>query len=213
MNISLQTFEFNVLPTNTYIIWDDTHEAAIIDPACQYADEKQTLARFLAAEQLQVKHILLTHFHFDHVFGVPFTEKLCGIRCQAHPADQWWAENNDKAIGAFGIPYPGELPSIGAPLADGDIISFGETTLLCIHTPGHSPGSVSFYCAEHSLCFVGDTLFASGGMGRTDLHGGNYPELQHSVRTRLFTLPDETIIYPGHGPSSTLRNERWYHNL
>ena len=211
--MNLQVFEFNMLPTNTYIVWDDTKEAILIDPGCYYAGEKETLKRFLASENLTVRHILCTHFHFDHVFGVPFAEELCGIRCEAHPGDAWWAEHNAGEVKKFGIPYPGEPASIGVPLADGDIIRFGDTELQCLHTPGHSPGGMSFYDSVNGVVFVGDSLFASGGMGRTDLHGGDYDELLSSIRTKLFTLPDATIVYPGHGPSTTIRSERWFHNL
>ena len=211
--MNVKCFEFNLLPTNTYIVWDDTKEAVIIDAGCMYDGEKQMLARFLQSEDLKVKHLLCTHFHFDHVFGVPFVEQLCGIICEAHPADDWWAEHNAQEVSTFGFRYPGEPAAIGRPLSDGDIIRFGQTELKCLYTPGHSEGGMSFYNAEWGIVFVGDTLFASGGMGRTDLHGGDYDTLLSSMRSQLFALPDETIVYPGHGPSTTIRSERWYHNL
>ena len=211
--MNVKCFEFNLLPTNTYVVWDDTLEAVLIDVGCMYESEKQTLARFIASEQLKVKHILCTHFHFDHVFGVPYFEQLCGLKCGAHPADAWWAEHNAEEVMTFGFRYPGEPATIGTPLADGDTVCFGHTTLQCLHTPGHSEGGMSFYEPEYGMVFVGDTLFASGGMGRTDLHGGDYAVLLSSIRNRLFALPDATLVYSGHGPSTTLRSERWYHNL
>ena len=211
--MNLKVFEFNMLPTNTYVVWDEEGEALLIDPACYGQGEQQMLARFLTAEGLKVRHILCTHFHFDHVFGVPFSEGLCGIRCEAHEGDAWWAEHNADEVRAFGIPYPGTPPSIGHPLSDGDVIRCGTLEFQCLHTPGHSRGGVCFYCAAEGVLFAGDTLFAYGGMGRTDLHGGDYAELLYSIRTRLFTLPDATVVYPGHGPSTTIRTERQFHNL
>lgn len=211
--MNLKVFEFNMLPTNTYVVWDETGEAVIIDPACYSAAEQQALVRFLSDNALTVKHILLTHFHFDHVFGVPAAEQCCNLVCEAHPGDQWWAEHNAEAVRTFGIPYPGTPPIIGKALNDGDRITFGNLELQCIYTPGHSRGSVSFYCASEGVLFVGDTLFAGGGMGRTDLHEGDYEALMQSIRNRLMALPDATTVYPGHGPSTTIGAERWYHNL
>jgi len=211
--MNLQVFEFNMLPTNTYVVWDDTLEAALIDPGCYGQGEQQTLARFLAAERLTVRHILCTHFHFDHVFGIPFAEALSGVACEAHEGDSWWAEHNAEEVRSFGIPYPGTPPAIGRFLTDGETIRVGNMEFRCIHTPGHSKGGVCFYCASEGVLFAGDTLFAYGGMGRTDLHGGDYAELLYSIRTRLFTLPEATVVYPGHGPSTTIRTERQFHNL
>lgn len=211
--MNLKVFEFNMLPTNTYVVWDDTGEAIVIDPAAYSFGERQEMARFIIDNHLTVKHILLTHFHFDHVFGVSHLEAMCDLVCEAHPADQWWADNNASAVRTFGIAFPGTPPAIGAPLADGDEITFGGLTFKCIHTPGHSPGSMTFYCESEGVAFVGDTLFAAGGMGRTDLHEGDYPTLMHSIRNRLLALPDTTTVYPGHGPSTTIAAERWYHNL
>ncbi|MBR4338866.1 MAG: MBL fold metallo-hydrolase [Bacteroidaceae bacterium] len=211
--MDLKVFEFNMLPTNTYVVWDDGGEALLIDPACYGQDEQQILARFLTSKGLKVRHILCTHFHFDHVFGVPFAETQCGIRCEAHEGDTWWAEHNADEARAFGIPYPGTPPTIGHPLADGDVIQCGTLDFQCLYTPGHSRGGVCFYCAAEGLLFAGDTLFAYGGVGRTDLHGGDYGELIHSVRTQLFTLPETTMVYPGHGSSTTIRTERMFHNL
>ena len=211
--MKLKVFEFNMLPTNTYVVWDDGGEAMLIDPACYGQGEQAILARFLTAEGLTVRRILCTHFHFDHVFGVPFAEGLSGIHCEAHEGDIWWADHNADEVRAFGIPYPGTPPTIGQPLTDGQVIRCGDLELSVIHTPGHSKGSVCFYSAAEGVVFAGDTLFAYGGMGRTDLHGGDYGELIYSIRTRLFTLPENTVVYPGHGPSTTIRTERQFHNL
>ena len=210
--MNLKVFQFNLFPTNTYVVWDDTREAAIIDPACYTASEQQALAQFLADEHLAVKHILLTHFHFDHVFGVPFVEELCGVTCEAHPDDTWWAEHNGAVARTFGIAFPGSLPAIGKALTDNEQITFGHLTFRCIHCPGHSPGGMTYYCESEGVAFVGDTLFGGGGQGRTDLHGGDYNALLHTLHAKLFVLPDETTVYPGHGPSSTIGTERWYNN-
>jgi len=209
----LKVLEFNMLPTNTYVVWDDSGEAVVIDPGCYGTSEQRELARFVDGEGLTVRHILCTHFHFDHVFGVPFAEAHWGVVCEAHGGDSWWADHNADEVRAFGIPYPGTPPSIGRLLTDGEVIRFGQTELRCIHTPGHSKGGVCFYCPDEGVLFAGDTLFAYGGMGRTDLHGGDYGELIHAIRTRLFTLPEDTVVYPGHGPSTTIRTERMFHNL
>ncbi|MBO4444684.1 MAG: MBL fold metallo-hydrolase [Bacteroidaceae bacterium] len=212
--MELQCFEFNPIAENTYILWDDSKECVIIDAGCFFPDEYETLRRFVEAKELTVKHLLCTHFHFDHVFGARFVKEEWNVPVEGHSGDAWWETNNASVCASFGIRFRGEPPTIDKYLADGDTITFGNgTSLQCIHLPGHSKGGMVFYDKEDGVVFVGDSLFAGGGMGRTDLHGGDYEELMTSLRSRLFSLPDSTIIYPGHGPTSTLRTERWYHNL
>lgn len=196
-----------MFPENCYVIWDETHEAAIIDPGCYYEDECTGLREFIDSNNLKVKLLLNTHLHLDHICGNPYVERTWGVKSWAHEADLFWVEEAPKQSRMFGF----KLPEMPAPptnhIHDGDIISFGTTRLEAIHVPGHSPGSVVFYCAAAHCMFSGDVLF-QGSIGRADLAGGNFDTLIDSICSRLFVLPDETLVYPGHGASTTIGTEK-----
>ena len=168
-----------MFPVNCYVLWDDTKEAVVIDPGCFYEEEKQALKKFILTNELNVKHLLNTHLHLDHIFGNPFMLKEFGQK-----------------------PVP-----LGKYLHDGDSITFGHTTLEAIHVPGHSPGSLVYYCKEDNCMFSGDVLF-QGSIGRADLTGGNFDELIEHICSRLFVLPNETVVYPGHGAPTTIGMEK-----
>ena len=136
-----------MFPVNCYVLWDDTLEAAVIDPGCYYEEEKQALKNFIHKNGLNVKHLLNTHLHLDHIFGNAFMVKEFGLPVEANKADEFWIDEAPKQSRMFGFHW-NELPApIGHYLHDGDIINFGNTTLEAIHVPGHSPGSLVYYCA------------------------------------------------------------------
>ena len=164
--MKIKRFEFNMFPVNCYVLWDDTHEAALIDPGCYYEEEKTALKDYISSNELVVKHLLNTHLHIDHICGNPFCEKTFGIKSEA-----------------------------------------GNTKLEVIHVPGHSPGSIVFYCAADNCLFSGDVLF-QGSIGRADLAGGNFDTLIEGICEKLFVLPDETIVYPGHGAPTSIGIEK-----
>lgn len=189
------------LETNCYLVYcSKTLEAVIIDPGA----EAEKIFPIIHELKLKPKAVLNTHGHIDHVgANRDFKEKF-GLPIYLHPADQVLLQRNQQLelsllLGAKEPPPPDR------ELADGDVIEFGEISLRVIHTPGHSPGSVSFL--GNNYLFSGDTLFY-GGVGRTDLPGGSWRDLERSIREKILTLPDEIIVLPGHGPSTTIGEER-----
>lgn len=205
--MKVKRFEFNMFPVNAYVLWDETKEAVVIDPGCFYEEEKQTLKKFITTNGLTVKHLLNTHLHLDHIFGNPFMLQEFGLSAQAHQADEFWLESAPKQSRMFGFQLKETPVPLGRYLSHGDRISFGSSSLEAIHVPGHSPGSLVFYATADNCLFSGDVLF-QGSIGRADLAGGNFEELKKQIRDRLFTLPDETVVYPGHGASTTIGIEK-----
>ncbi|MBP1613437.1 MAG: putative metallo-beta-lactamase [Bacteroidetes bacterium] len=196
-----------MFPVNCYVIWDETKEAVVIDAGCFYDEEKQALKNFILSNELNVKHLLNTHLHLDHIFGNPFMLKEFGLQAEACQIDEFWLESAPKQSRMFGFELKEAPVPLGKYLIDGDIITFGNITLEAIHVPGHSPGSLVFYCKEENCMFSGDVLF-QGSIGRADLTGGNFEELKEHICSRLFVLPNETIVYPGHGAPTTIGIEK-----
>lgn len=205
----VKSFEFNPLGVNTYVLHDETKEGVVIDAACFYANEKEELLRYIQDQGITVKHLLNTHLHFDHLFGVNLVSSRFGIPLSCHQGDAFLLEDLPRQLQQFGLPpVDSELkPEIGKFLNEGDRIKFGNQTLEIFHIPGHSPGSIVFYSASNGCLFGGDVLFHSS-IGRTDLYGGSYDDLVNGIHEKLFTLPDETVIYSGHGPSTTIGYEK-----
>ena len=208
--MKIKTFEFNPLGVNTYVLYDKTGECVVIDASCFFPDERELLLNFILDNNLVVKHLLNTHLHFDHVFGVNFMASQFGLKLQVHPDDVFLLDNLPQQLQMFGFNTNVDYtPEIGNNLKENDIIAFGEQELKIIHVPGHSPGSIVFYNEKEKFAVVGDVLF-NGSIGRTDLPGGNFDQLIEGIRTKLFTLPDDTEIYSGHGPKTTIGQEKKY---
>ena len=206
----VQTFICNMLHENCYVVYDEqSHEAAVIDPGFYWNDEKQLFAQFIEDNKLQIKYLLCTHLHFDHIFGTTFIADKYDVKVSASLDDAPWIDNFASTVSRFGI-RPNSTPSpIGHALHDGDILPLGLDTLQCIATPGHSAGGFCFYAKESGLLFSGDTLFQSS-IGRTDFADGNYAQLIHSIQQQLLTLPANTLVYPGHGDTTTIGDEMQY---
>lgn len=205
--MKIKRFEFNMLPVNCYLVYDSTKEAAIIDPGCFYAEERDFLRDYIKSKGLTPKHLLCTHLHLDHVFGCKFIKDTYGLGIEANPADEYWLQQAPQQARTFGLTYPEIHEPIEQPLFDGDKVTFGDLELEAICVPGHSPGSLAFYSREKKILFSGDVLF-QGSIGRADLQGGNFEELKEAICNRLFTLPDDVTVYPGHGPSTTIGYEK-----
>ena len=205
--MKIKKFEFNMFPVNCYVLSDHSGEAVVIDAGCFYPEEKQMLKDYLSDNNLTLKHVLCTHLHLDHVFGNPFLFQEYGLRPEGGQQDEFWLDQATAMARNFGFLYDEKQPALGRYICNGDIISFGETQLKVIHVPGHSPGSMVFYCEEASCVFVGDVLF-NGSIGRADLKGGDFDELREGICNHLFTLPDETRVYSGHGPSTSIGYEK-----
>ena len=198
-----------MLPVNTYVVWDETNEAAVIDPGCYYKGEGEELCDFIRNKGLNIKHLLNTHLHFDHVFGNPVIESSFGVEAEANEADQPWITGLERRIAAFGMRFSTKVSPIKPEhfLNEGDTIRFGNTTLSIFHIPGHSPGSLVFYCSEDGILFTGDVLF-QGGVGRSDFGDGDHQALIDGIKKKLMVLPDSTKVLSGHGPSTTIGQER-----
>lgn len=206
--ITIKKFEFNMLPVNTYIVWDETKEAVVIDAGCYFESEKQALKAYVANNGLTIKHLLCTHLHFDHIFGNPFMLSEFGVRGEAHKADLPWLEQMPERIKLFGVMDYDPPVALKGFIDEGDTIGFGTHAFSIFHIPGHSAGSLAFYCAEEHALFTGDTLFC-GCIGRTDLDGsGSEQQLIEAIQQKLLTLPEETVIYPGHGSATTIGREK-----
>ena len=206
--MKIKKFEFNMFPVNCYLLIDEeSKEAVVIDAGCFYDEEKQTLKNYIDSHSLSLKHVLNTHLHLDHLFGNPFLFKEYGLRPEAGQQDEFWLAQVSSHSRMFGFRYDEEQPALGRYICHGDKISFGNIELEAIHVPGHSPGSMVYYCRKENCIFSGDVLF-QGSIGRADLAGGNFDELREGICSHLFVLPEDTKVYPGHGHSTTIGYEK-----
>lgn len=208
--LDVKTFIVNPLEVNCYIISDETKEAVIIDPGMFAESEWSDVKEYVDGHGLCVKHCLFTHTHFDHVMACHYVEKEWGLRPEGHADDVDQYKDLRRHVAmflGFSMDVPSQPPFRNC-VNEGSTITFGTHTIEVIHTPGHSRGSVCYYIKNEKALFAGDTLFA-GSCGRTDLTGGNYTQMMHSLQ-RLTLLPADTIVYTGHGPSTTIKKEtRW----
>lgn len=205
--MELKRFIFNPIQVNSYLLWDDSKEALLIDCGCFFPHEKETLKKFITDNGLTLKHLLNTHLHFDHIFGNPFIHAEFGISPEANNADLPWAKGIAERVARFGFRYEEKMPPLGRVLHDGDEIHFGKQCIKAIAVPGHSPGSLAYYLPEAKMLFSGDALFRDS-IGRTDFPDSNHAALISSIRERLFTLPDDTTVYPGHDRETTIGYEK-----
>ena len=208
--ITIKTFAFNLLQENTYVVSDDTKECVIIDCGAFYEDERKAIINYISSEGLKPTHLLATHGHWDHNLGIDTIFEEYGLQVEAAKEDEFIItdipRNFQRIIGA---PLRREYPAVGRFFDENETIHFGHHALQVLKTPGHSPGSVVFYCAEEHTAFTGDTLFRMS-VGRTDFEGGSYADLMDSLTNVLAKLPADTTILPGHGPQSTISDELRY---
>lgn len=197
--LEITVMPLGVLDTNCYIVHSNT-EAIVIDPG----GEPEEVVSFLDRESLKLTAILNTHLHFDHIQGNAHLAKAYGLSVLANPRDSYLMDTELGAGGMMG--FPRTVPFEVEPLEEGECI-FLETRCNVLATPGHSPGSLSFYFDSLGAVFVGDLLFYRS-VGRTDFPGSSERDLLRSVRTKIFTLPEKTVVYPGHGPETTVGSER-----
>lgn len=206
--ITIKSFEFNYFQENTFLLYDETREAVLIDCGCCRKEEEKELTDFILENKLTLKHLLCTHLHVDHVFGNGFIHKTYGLSPEANKLDVEKLPSPDEQAKLFGLRQHVENVPIEKYIVGGEIIKFGTSELQVLTVPGHSPGSVAFYNQKNGFAIVGDALFA-GSIGRTDLWGGNQEVLVAAIWDKLLSLPDETIIYPGHGPETRVIDEKF----
>ena len=203
MALSLETFTVGPLMENCYLLADpNTNKAVLIDPG----DEAPRLLAALEQASLTLEAIWLTHAHFDHVGAVADLLDKLTVPVYLHPADQTLYENAAQAAQRWGIPLRQPTTPTRA-LEDGDTLKLGDTEVQCLFTPGHAPGHISFYLPSEGYVLAGDALF-KGSIGRTDLPLGDHAQLLESIETKLLPLPDNTVVYPGHGPETTIGAEK-----
>lgn len=206
--LKVKQFVFNMFGENTYVVSDsDTGEAAVIDPGMFTDSECKEFDDYISRSNLTVVEIVNTHLHLDHCFGDNYVRDKYGVKVAANVEDAPLGANLASQISRFGV--RGDFPevSIDVDLKDGDIVKIGSGELHVITTPGHSPGGICLYCPQGGFLLSGDTLFRSG-IGRTDLEGGNGRQLLSSIREKLFKLPDDTKVLPGHDRFTTIGEEK-----
>ncbi len=208
--LKIAKFELSLFGINTYVVWNpSTGECAIIDPGMINRHEEQALDNFISKNNLKVTHLINTHLHIDHAIGNHYVEDKYGVSTEASKADEFLGQHIKEQARMFGIPEKVEDLSISTPLKDGEIIKIGDGELKVLEVPGHSPGGLALYDKADGFVITGDSLF-QGSIGRTDLAGGNHSTLLNSVKKQLLTLPTHTVVYPGHGPATTIGQEVKY---
>lgn len=204
--MTIQRFECNMLQENCYIISDETKECVICDCGAYYPAERAAIVDYIRDNGLTPVHLLSTHGHIDHNFGNNTIFDEFGLKPEVHKEDQHLMDMlAEQAEALVGITLDYAMPPVGKYFGDGDEITFGSHRLKVIETPGHSKGSVFFYCPEEAIALSGDTLFRNS-IGRTDYLGGSMFQIIQSLRM-ICQLPDNTVVYPGHGPQTTIGTE------
>lgn len=204
----VKSFEFNMFGEQTYVVYDpETREAAVIDPGMMNARETGVLFKFISSEKLSVRHLIMTHLHVDHIMGATQVKNTFGVGLSANENDAFLGKRIAEQVQMFHLPLEVSNVGIEHNLKDGDRIMIGNSTLEVLAVPGHSPGSIALYSPEDGFVITGDALFR-GSIGRTDLPGGDFPTLINSITSKLLSLPDSTIVFPGHGPSTTVGEEK-----
>jgi len=204
--LSIQTFTFNGFSENTFVVFDETNEGVIIDPGCYSPEEQKELTAFIETHHVRIKFILNTHCHIDHVLGNNFAKDKYKAPLLLHKIE----DAQLRAVKNYAPVYGFEGYREAEPdqfIDEKNIIAFGKTEWQIFFLPGHSPGHIGFYDAKEKKLFSGDVLFQHS-IGRTDLPGGNFDTLIKSIHQNLFTLPDEVVVYCGHGPTTTIGEEK-----
>lgn len=206
--ITINTFTYNGFQENTYVLTDETNESVIIDPGCYSTTEQTELYNFIKNNNLNPVKLLNTHCHIDHILGNNFVATKFGVELYIHQLDLPTLYATTEYGHLYGFTVD-KSPEPAHFLKDGDVVKFGNSTLEVIFTPGHAPGHVVFVNHEQRFVINGDVLFR-GSIGRTDLPGGNHQMLINSIKTKLFTLPNDYVIHTGHGPTTTIGYEKKY---
>lgn len=204
--LQIKTFTFNPFYENTYILFDETKEATIFDPGCFDKKEKESLSNFIESQGLKVTQLINTHCHIDHVLGNAYVKNTYKV--------PFWIHRNElpvlKSVKVYAPNYgfPGyEEAEPDAFIDEKQKLTIGNQTLDILFVPGHAPGHLVFYHSASGICLAGDALF-QGSIGRTDLPGGDHQTLLNSIKRESFNLPEDTIVYPGHGPETTIGEEK-----
>lgn len=206
MNATMMTV--NPFGENMYILWDEaSREAVVVDPGMMREGERDMVTKFIGDNNLNVKHVLLTHLHVDHITSARWLADKTGADVCGSALDAQLGQELPEQVAHFRINVEVEPLTVDRDLADGDTIQLGDETIQVLHVPGHSPGGLAFYLPQSALLISGDTIF-NGSVGRTDLWGGDMAQLINSIHEKILPLPDETVIASGHGPTTTVADEK-----
>ena len=206
--LKIKSFIFSPIQENTYLLYNEFNDCMIIDPGCYFPEEQDELKGFITQSNLKPGMLLNTHCHLDHVFGNKFIADTYGLALQLHEKEKKLLDYAPTSGLMYNMPfdnYTGDYIF----LKERDLVKLGEDELAVIEATGHSPGHICFYCAKQNFIISGDVLF-NRSIGRTDLPGGNHQTLLKNIREKLFVLPDETVVYSGHGPETTIGEEKKY---
>jgi hydroxyacylglutathione hydrolase len=204
--MEIKQFEFNAFAENTYILYDKSGECIIVDPGCYEDNEKDQLVRFIDTNELNVVALINTHCHIDHVLGNHYVKQKFGVDLYIHEADNPTLKACEVVAPIYGFNNyePTEADKF---LKEGETVKFGHSELKVLFVPGHAPGHIALVNEEDKVCINGDVLF-QGSIGRTDLPGGNFDTLISSIKNKMFELPNDTTVYCGHGPSTSIGFEK-----
>lgn len=205
--LKVAKFGFYMFGINTYVVYDpEAKEAAIVDPGMSRKDEFEAMEKFIEREGLKVTHLINTHLHIDHAVADNWVKARYGVPVEAHEADAMLGERIKQQAIMFGVQAEDAAVEIERRLEEGDVVRIGNGELHVLHVPGHSPGSICLYDKEDGFVIVGDALF-EGSIGRTDLPGGNHRQLIDAIRSKLLTLPKDTVVLSGHGDATSIGRE------
>ena len=206
--MTIKQFTFNPFGENSYVVYDETKECIIIDPGCYEKEEKDELAQFIEENNLKVVQLINTHCHIDHVLGNAFVKDTYKVKLIIHKEDVSTLKSNEVVAPMYG--FQGyEATTEDEYLAEGDKVRFGNSVLDVLFVPGHAPGHIALVNVDEKICIGGDVLFQQS-IGRTDLPGGDFDTLIDSIKSKLFTLPEDVTVYCGHGPSTNIGFEKQY---
>lgn len=206
--LKLRSFVFSPIQENTYILYNEFNDCIIIDPGCYFPEEKDELKAFITQSALTPRMLLNTHCHLDHVFGNKFVAETWGLTLRLHEKEKKLLDYAPTSGLMYNMPFDNYSGGY-TYLKGGDTVKLGEDELEVIEAPGHSPGHICFYCAKQNFIISGDVLF-NRSIGRTDLPGGDHETLLKNIREKLFVLPGETVVHSGHGPETTIGEEKKY---
>jgi hydroxyacylglutathione hydrolase len=205
--VKLKKFVFNPFIENTFVVWDDhTKECAVVDPGCSDEVEENELTEFIRSNNLVPKYLIVTHCHLDHIWGCKFVKEKYNLQFLIPGDDLMLLKNAGEQADMFSIQFS-EPPLPDNFISEKSDLALGQSLIKFLYTPGHTPGEFCLYFPNESFCIVGDVLFKDN-IGRTDLWGGDYETLLDSIETKLLSLNDDVVIYPGHGEESTIGRER-----
>lgn len=207
--LNIKVFNVNMIRENCYVVYDETGEGVVVDCGVFYPDERENVQTFLYDNHVKIKHLICTHGHFDHILGDQFIYGICGTKPEISAADAFLYDNCVLQLRMVTDDFHDDIvmPPLGDFLTEKSRISFGNHVFTVISTPGHTPGGVSFYCADENVLFSGDSLFRRS-VGRTDFPYGDEDLLLRKLKENVMTLPLETNVYPGHGYPTTIGEEK-----